>query len=83
MPKYREKLLNEIGFVWSFQPIHDENWLANFKKAAALANHQLGNLNKTKTDAITAACDEVIDGKLHDQFPVDLIQGGAGTSTNM
>ena len=57
--------------------------LAMVKKAAALANHQLGNLAKAKKDAITSACDEVIAGKLHDQFPVDLIQGGAGTSTNM
>jgi aspartate ammonia-lyase len=57
--------------------------LAMVKKAAALANQELGHLSKTKTKAIAAACDEVIDGKWHDQFPVDLIQGGAGTSTNM
>ena len=57
--------------------------LAMVKKACALANHELGNLNKAKTDAIVKACEEVMDGNLHDQFPVDLIQGGAGTSTNM
>jgi len=57
--------------------------LAMVKKAAALANEQLGNLDPKKCKAICAACDEVIDGKLLDQFPVDLIQGGAGTSTNM
>jgi aspartate ammonia-lyase len=57
--------------------------LAMVKKAAALANSELGHLDKSKSKAIIAACDEIIDGKLHDQFPVDLIQGGAGTSTNM
>ena len=57
--------------------------LAMVKKAAALANCELGNLDKHKAKAIVSACDEVIDGKWHDQFPVDLIQGGAGTSTNM
>ena len=58
--------------------------LAMVKKAAALANFDLGHLDKVKKDAIVAACDELIqDDALYDQFPVDLIQGGAGTSTNM
>ncbi|MBS1140924.1 MAG: Aspartate ammonia-lyase [Proteobacteria bacterium] len=57
--------------------------LAQIKKAAAQANQQLGLLDAKRADAITAACREVIDGKWHDQFVVDVIQGGAGTSTNM
>ena len=57
--------------------------LAAVKKAAAQANHELGVLNKGRCDAIVAACDEILAGKLHDQFVVDVIQGGAGTSTNM
>ncbi len=57
--------------------------LAQIKKAAAQANQQLGLLDATRADAIVAACREVIDGKWHDQFVVDVIQGGAGTSTNM
>ncbi|HWT81788.1 MAG TPA: lyase family protein, partial [Candidatus Methylomirabilis sp.] len=57
--------------------------LAYIKKAAALANHKLGILDKERADAVTAACDELLVGKLHDQFVVDMIQGGAGTSTNM
>ena len=57
--------------------------LAMVKKATALANRGLGQLDRKKTHAILPACDEIIGGKLHDQFPVDLIQGGAGTSTNM
>ena len=53
------------------------------KKASAIANMQFGVLPREIGDAICAACDEIIEGKLHDQFPVDCIQGGAGTSTNM
>ena len=57
--------------------------LGYVKKAAALANMELGVLDSVVAKAICAACDEIIAGKLHDQFPVDAIQGGAGTSTNM
>ncbi|ULQ56817.1 aspartate ammonia-lyase [Flavihumibacter rivuli] len=53
------------------------------KKAAALANHDCGVLNKEVTDAICFAADELIAGKYLDQFISDLIQGGAGTSCNM
>ncbi|PIE73895.1 MAG: aspartate ammonia-lyase [Deltaproteobacteria bacterium] len=53
------------------------------KKAAAQANHQLGVLGKEKMEAICAACDEVLAGKLREHFDVDMFQGGAGTSTNM
>lgn len=57
--------------------------LAQVKKGAALANHQLGYLPENVTKAIAQACDEIIAGKLADQFLVDPIQGGAGTSANM
>ncbi|MBP0651334.1 aspartate ammonia-lyase, partial [Mycobacterium tuberculosis] len=57
--------------------------LAMIKKAAARANRDLGLLPEPIADAITAACREIIGGKLADQFVVDVIQGGAGTSTNM
>jgi aspartate ammonia-lyase len=57
--------------------------LACVKKAAALANAELGVLDHKIADAISQACDELLAGKLHDQFVVDMIQGGAGTSTNM
>lgn len=57
--------------------------LAMVKAAAARANCQLGLLPTHKAEAIEAACTDIIEGKLHDQFVVDLIQGGAGTSTNM
>ena len=53
------------------------------KKAAAHANLQLGAINATQARAIAQACDDLIAGQLHDQFVVDVIQGGAGTSTNM
>ncbi len=57
--------------------------LAFVKKAAAQANAELGVLDEDKMKAICAACDELLEGKLHDQFVVDMFQGGAGTSTNM
>jgi len=57
--------------------------LASVKKASALTNHQFGLLTDKQKDAIIRACDDILNGKLHDQFVVDIIQGGAGTSTNM
>lgn len=57
--------------------------LAAVKQAAAEANRQLGQLDDTTADAIIRACTEIRGGALHDQFVVDQIQGGAGTSTNM
>jgi aspartate ammonia-lyase len=57
--------------------------LACAKQAAAMANRDLGLLDPAKAEAIVAACEEIRAGKLHEQFVVDVIQGGAGTSTNM
>ena len=57
--------------------------LAAIKQAAAEANRDLGLLDPARAEAIIAACREIRAGALHDQFVVDLIQGGAGTSTNM
>jgi len=57
--------------------------LAMVKLAAADANHELNCLATEKHTAITKACQQLIEGKHHDQFVVDMIQGGAGTSTNM
>lgn len=57
--------------------------LGYVKKAAALANRDCGVLDVRIADAIIGACDAVIDGVLDNQFVVDVIQGGAGTSTNM
>ncbi|MBQ3152290.1 MAG: aspartate ammonia-lyase [Bacteroidaceae bacterium] len=57
--------------------------LAMVKWAAAHANMSLGILDEKIGKAIKAACEEIIGGALVDQFPVDLVQGGAGTSTNM
>jgi aspartate ammonia-lyase len=57
--------------------------LATVKQAAALANRELGLLDPRRADAIVAACTEIRGGALHDQFLVDPIQGGAGTSSNM
>lgn len=56
---------------------------AQIKKAAALANKEVGVLEAKKADAIAKAADRVIAGEFLDQFVVDMVQGGAGTSTNM
>lgn len=57
--------------------------LAIVKKACAIANMKAGELKEELADAIVKACDEVIGGQLIDQFIIDPIQGGAGTSMNM
>ncbi len=53
------------------------------KMGAAMANRELDLLTEEQANAIIEACKEILDGKHHDQFPVDMIQGGAGTTTNM
>lgn len=74
---------NEIsGITISDHPYYVKA-LAMIKWAAAHANMSLGILDEKIGKAIKAACEEIIGGALVDQFPVDLIQGGAGTSTNM
>lgn len=57
--------------------------IAQIKKAAAVTNYEAGKLDKKLADAIGMACDEIIEGKMYNQFIVDPIQGGAGTSWNM
>jgi fumarate hydratase class II len=60
--------------IWAF---------ANLKKAAALTNHALGKLNEQKMQLICSAADEIIAGKLADEFPLSVWQTGSGTQTNM
>ncbi|MGO1276945.1 MAG: lyase family protein, partial [Corynebacterium variabile] len=58
--------------------------MVQVKKAAALANRRLHTLPGHKADAIIWACDQILDShRCMDQFPIDVYQGGAGTSTNM
>ncbi len=57
--------------------------IVQVKKAACLANAALGYLPSGKAEKILAACEEVLDGKFPDAWPLDALQGGAGTSTNM
>src|SRR5947199_10160778 len=56
--------------------------LACVKQAAAIANCELGLLDDRRSVAIRLACEEIREGRLHEEFVVDVIQGGAGTSTN-
>ena len=57
--------------------------IAYVKLAAIQTNHALGVINDEISAAIEQACQELIDGKMHEDFPVDMMQGGAGTSVNM
>src|SRR6266480_557275 len=52
------------------------------KWAAALANRDIGKLDERRTQLIAEAAEEVIDGRLDSQFPIDIFQTGSGTSTN-
>ncbi|TAJ12948.1 aspartate ammonia-lyase [Marinilabiliaceae bacterium JC017] len=61
-------------FIWG---------LGAVKMAAVKANHELGLVSDELKDAIVQACQDVMDAKFDDQFPIDMVQGGAGTSTNM
>ncbi len=73
---------NIIGITLNFFPVLIEA-LAMVQMAAAKANYDLGLLSKPVADAIIQACNEIINRKFQSQFVVDMIQGGAGTSTNM
>ncbi len=73
---------NISGVQLNFYPVLAES-LAMVKLAAAKANHDLGLLSKSLADAIVRASNEIINGKYSFHFVVDMIQGGAGTSTNM
>lgn len=78
----RAKEIKIIGFqISSFPKLIKA--MAAIKKAAAIANLELGLISEEISDAISLACDDIMDGKLLDYFIVDLVQGGAGTSTNM
>jgi aspartate ammonia-lyase len=68
------RLMHYRSFIWA---------LGAVKMAAAQANHKLGLLKDDMAKAIVQAAQEVMDGHLDSQFPIDMMQGGAGTSTNM
>ena len=59
------------------------NSMVQIKKACAICNYAVGELDGARRDAIVAACDEILAGRFHDQFLCDPIQGGAGTTANM
>lgn len=73
---------NISGITLNFYPDFIRG-LAKVKKAAAMANRDLGNISDNINAAICQACDEIELGMLHNHFIVDMLQGGAGTSTNM
>src|SRR5688572_12963873 len=72
----------KIGPV-SSMPLEIIRWFAYLKKAAAYANTDLGVLPAEKRDKIAVVCDEILAGKLDDQFPLVIWQTGSGTQSNM
>src|SRR5574344_596124 len=56
---------------------------AELKKACAIVNNELGRMDKARTDAIAKACDEILEGKLDENFPLVVWQTGSGTQSNM
>lgn len=73
----------KIGGEQAKMPIEIIRAFAVLKKAAAQANHELGVLPKEKLDLIAWACDEILEGKLDDEFPLVVWQTGSGTQSNM
>lgn len=82
-----QTLRAQDNFYISGEPLHRYPELifafAQVKKAAAMANADCSVITELQRDSICTACDELLKGKLHQQFTLDMIQGGAGTSTNM
>ena len=64
-------------------PIEIIHAFAILKKAAAITNHELGVLENSKKDLISKVCDEILENKLNDQFPLVIWQTGSGTQSNM
>ena len=77
-----QRAIKNFSFTGLKVPVYLIRAYGYVKKAAAITNYELGFLNKEKFEAIALACDEVIEGKF-DNCPLDALQGGAGTSTNM
>lgn len=73
----------KIGGEKNQMPIEIIRAFAILKKAAAFTNAELGVLDSTKADAIASVCDEILEGKLDDQFPLVVWQTGSGTQSNM
>jgi len=80
-----QALRGQENFSITGRPMHPAliSGMAIVKKAAAITNEQAGLLPKNIAEAVSVACDEVIEGKLREQFILDAVQGGAGTSANM
>ena len=80
-----QSLRGAENFQLTGQHLHPEfiRSMATVKKACAISNNATGEITDAVMNAICTACDEILAGKLHDQFLCDPIQGGAGTTANM
>jgi fumarate hydratase class II len=78
-----QRSINNFKIGNQRMPIEIIRAFAHLKKAAALTNLDLNVISKDKVDLISKACDEILEGKLDDQFPLVIWQTGSGTQTNM
>lgn len=78
-----QRALNNFSFSQHTMPTTFIKALAFIKQTAAMTNAQLGLLEGDIANAIADATQQLIDGKYHDQFPIDVFQTGSGTSSNM
>ncbi|MDR0570650.1 MAG: class II fumarate hydratase [Clostridiales Family XIII bacterium] len=78
-----QRSIDNFKIGWEKMPVAVIRAFATLKKAAALANHELGVLDREKADAISEACDRIRSGELDAHFPLSVWQTGSGTQTNM
>ncbi len=78
-----QRSVNNFKIGGDIMPIEIIYAMAIVKKASAIANNALGKIAQDKTDLIVQVCDEILEGKLNDQFPLVVWQTGSGTQTNM
>ncbi|MDR0357285.1 MAG: class II fumarate hydratase, partial [Clostridiales Family XIII bacterium] len=78
-----QRSLEQFKIGWETMPLEIIRAFGILKKAAALANGELGVLSAEKAAAIADVCDEIIEGKLDEEFPLSVWQTGSGTQTNM
>ena len=78
-----QRSLQNFRIGWEKMPAEIIQALALLKKGAAIANLWLGKLDQNRFDAIASACDEILAGKLEENFPLSVWQTGSGTQSNM
>ncbi|MGE4317641.1 MAG: class II fumarate hydratase [Deferribacterales bacterium] len=78
-----QRSLENFKIGWEKMPVNLIKAFAVLKRSLAVVNNRLGKMDEQKAEAIIKACDEIIDGKMSDQFPLAVWQTGSGTQSNM